>query len=128
MQYDAFADWVRQTSFAGLPLWNLMLALAAPVASYAVIGLLLRLLTGRAKTWASLTDGAVARTGVAVLEGTSRPLMLVLALLIGASLLDLPGGWEKRLNQLWFVATAFQMGMQGPPPIELGSHLHPERH
>ncbi|KAB7584271.1 mechanosensitive ion channel family protein [Verminephrobacter eiseniae] len=128
MQYDAFADWVRQTSFAGLPLWNLMLALAAAVASYAVIGLLLRLLTGRAKTWASLTDGAVARTGVDVLEGTSRPLMLVLALLIGASLLDLPGRWENRLNQLWFVAMALQMGLWGRRAIDLGVHRYLERH
>src|SRR6218665_2100185 len=128
MQYDAFADWVRQTSFAGLPLWNLMLALAAAVASYAVIGLLLRLLTGRAKTWASLTDGAVARTGVDVLEGTSRPLMLVLALLIGASLLDLPRRCENPLNQLWFVAMALQLGLWGRRAIDLGVHRYLERH
>ncbi|MCW5234952.1 mechanosensitive ion channel family protein [Verminephrobacter eiseniae] len=127
MQYDAFADWVRQTSFAGLPLWNLMLALAAAVASYAVIGLLLRLLTGRAKTWAALTDGAAARTVVDVLEGTSRPLMLVLALLIGASLLDLPGRWENRLSQLWFVAMALQMGLWGRRTIDIGVRRYLER-
>ena len=57
---------------------------------------------------------------VDVLEGTSRFLMLVAALLVGASFLDLPGRWENRLSQLWFVAVALQMACGACAPSASG--------
>lgn len=127
MQYSAFLTWVRETSFAGVPLWSLLLALAAIVVSYAAILLLLRLLTGRAKAWLARSDSAAARTVVDMLEGTNRLLMVVVALLVGASLLDLPGRWEGRLSQLWFVAMAVQLGLWGMRAIGIGVRRYVER-
>ena len=113
MPPSAFLSWVQETTFAGVPLWSLLIAVLAGVATYLGILLALSLLTGRARAWASQSHSGVARAMVDVLEGTSRFLMLVAALLVGASFLDLPGRWENRLSQLWFVAVALQMGLWG---------------
>ncbi len=57
---------------------------------------------------------------VDVLEGTSRFLVRVAALLAGARFLDLPGRWENRVSQLWFVAVALQMGLWGMRAMGIG--------
>lgn len=128
MPPSTFFTWVQETTFAGVPLWSLCVALAAAVATYAAILVVLHLLTRRAKGWATQSHSGVALTLVDVLEGTSRTLMLVVALLVGASLLDLPGRWESRLSQLWFVAVALQMGLWGMRAIGIGVRRYVERH
>eukprot|EP01037_Dinobryon_pediforme_P000046 gene46-46_t len=128
MPPSTFFTWVQETTFAGVPLWSLCVALAAAVATYAAILVVLHLLTRRAKVWAKQSHSGMALTLVDVLEGTSRTLMLVVALLVGASLLDLPGRWESRLSQLWFVAVALQMGLWGMRAIGIGVRRYVERH
>lgn len=128
MQPSTFMTWVQETTFAGVPLWSLCVALAATTATYAAILVVLHLLTRRAKVWATQSHSGMAQTMVDVLEGTSRTLMLVVALLVGASLLDLPGRWESRLSQLWFVAVALQMGLWGMRAIGIGVRRYVERH
>jgi small-conductance mechanosensitive channel len=128
MPPSTFSTWVRETTFVGVPLWSLMVALAAAATTYAAILLVLHLLTGRARVWATQSGSAAARTVVDVLEGTSRLLMVVVALLVGASLLELPGRWESRLSQLWFVALALQMGLWGMRAIGMGVRRYVERH
>lgn len=128
MPPSTFFTWVQETTFAGVPLWSLCVALAAAVATYAAILVVLHLLTRRAKVWATQSHSGMALTLVDVLEGTSRTLVLVVALLVGASLLDLPGRWESRLSQLWFVAVALQMGLWGMRAIGIGVRRYVERH
>jgi len=128
MQDSAFLDWIRSTFVLGIPLWSLLVALVATVATYAAILLVLGLLTHRARHWAGQSHSGVAATVVDVLEGTSRLLMLVVALLVGASFLDLPGRWESRLSQLWFVAVALQMGLWGMRAIGIGVRHYLARH
>lgn len=128
MPPSTFFTWVQEITFAGVPLWSLCVALAAAVATYAAILVVLHLLTRRAKVWATQSHSGMALTLVDVLEGTSRTLMLVVALLVGASLLDLPGRWESRLSQLWFVAVALQMGLWGMRAIGIGVRRYVERH
>lgn len=128
MPPSAFLSWVQETTFAGVPLWSLLIAVLAGVATYLGILLALSLLTGRARAWASQSHSGVARAMVDVLEGTSRFLMLVAALLVGASFLDLPGRWENRLSQLWFVAVALQMGLWGMRAIGIGVRRYVDRH
>lgn len=125
---STFFTWVQETTFAGVPLWSLCVALAAAVATYATILVVLHLLTRRAKGWATQSHSGMALTLVDVLEGTSRTLTLVVALLVGASLLDLPGRWESRLSQLWFVAVALQLGLWGMRAIGIGVRRYVERH
>lgn len=128
MPPSTYLTWVHEATFAGVPLWNLLVALAATAATYAAILVILHLLTSRAKVWATQSQSAVALTMVDVLEGTSRTLMLVVALLVGASLVDLPGRWENRLSQLWFVAVALQMGLWGMRAIGIGVRRYVDRH
>ena len=128
MQPSPFLTWVQETTFAGVPLWSLFVALGATAATYVAILVVLRLLTGRARTWATQSHSGMALTVVDVLEGTSRTLMLVVALLVGASMLDLPGRWQSRLSQLWFVAVALQMGLWGMRAIGIGVRRYVERH
>lgn len=128
MQPSTFLTWVQETTFAGIPLWSLLVAIAAATATYVAILVALYLITRRAKAWATQSQSGMAMTVVDVLEGTSRTLMLVVALLVGASLLDLPGRWESRLSQLWFVAVALQMGLWGMRAIGIGVRRYVQRH
>ena len=128
MQDFAFMTWVQETTFLGIPLWSLILALAAAATTYVVIQVVLHLLTRRAETWAAQSSNATAQSVADVLAGTSRFLVLMVALLVGASMLDLPGRWENRLSQLWFVAVALQMGMWGMRAIGLGVGRYVARH
>ena len=128
MPDSTFMAWIQETTILGIPLWSLLVASAAAVATYVGIQIVLALLTGRARSWASQSQSGVATTVVDVLEGTSRLLMLVVALLVGANLLDLPGRWESRLSQLWFVAVALQMGLWGMRAIGIGVRHYLARH
>ena len=128
MHDAAFITWVQETAFLGIPLWSLLLALAASVATYGVIQVVLGLLTRRANTWAAQSSNSTAQALADVVAGTSRFLVLMVALLVGASLLDLPGRWESRLSQLWFVAVALQMGLWGMRAIGLGVRRYIDRH
>ena len=128
MHDAAFITWVQETAFLGIPLWSLLLALAASVATYGVIQVVLGLLTRRANTWAAQSSNSTAQALADVVAGTSRFLVLMVALLVGASLLDLPGRWESRLSQLWFVAVALQMGLWGMRAIGLGVRSYVDRH
>ena len=53
MPPSAFLSWVQETTFAGVPLGSLLIAVLAGVATYLGILLALSLLTGRARAWAS---------------------------------------------------------------------------
>ena len=128
MHPSPFLTWVQETTFAGIPLWSLCVALAATATTYAAILAVLHLATRRARVWATQSHSGMALTVVDVLEGTSRTLMLVAALLVGAGLLELPGRWESRLAQWWFVAVALQMGLWGMRGIAIGVRRYVERH
>ena len=128
MHPSPFLTWVQETTFAGIPLWSLCVALAATATTYAAILAVLHLATRRARVWATQSHSGMALTVVDVLEGTSRTLMLVVALLVGAGLLELPGRWESRLDQWWFVAVALQMGLWGMRGIAIGVRRYVERH
>ena len=128
MHPSPFLTWVQETTFAGIPLWSLCVALAATATTYAAILAVLHLATRRARVWATQSHSGMALTVVDVLEGTSRTLMLVVALLVGAGLLELPGRWESRLAQWWFVAVALQMGLWGMRGIAIGVRRYVERH
>ncbi len=128
MQDSPFMVWIQETTFIGIPLWSLLIALAAAVATYVGIRVVLRVLRHRTKAWAAQSNSAMAHAAAEVLAGTSRLLVLLVALLVGANLLDLPGRWESRLSQLWFVAVALQMGLWGMRAIGMGVRRYVERH
>lgn len=128
MQQPLFITWIQETTFAGVPLWSLLVALTAAAVTYVAILTALHLLTGRAKSWATHSGSAAATTMVDVLEGTSRLLMLLVAVLVGLGFLELPRRWESRVAQLWFVAVALQMGLWGMRAIGIGVQRYVTRH
>ncbi|WP_440108768.1 mechanosensitive ion channel family protein [Acidovorax sp. BL-A-41-H1] len=128
MQQSLFIAWIQQTTFAGVPLWSLLVALTAAAVTYVAILTALHLLTGRARSWATHSGSAAATTMVDVLEGTSRLLMLLVAVLVGLGFLELPRRWESRVAQLWFVAVALQMGLWGMRAIGIGVQRYVTRH
>ena len=128
MQTSLFIHWIQNTTFAGVPLWNLMLAVGVAVVAYFAMLITLRVLTGRAKVWVARSEGSGAQALIEVVEGTSRFLLLMVAVLLGAGMLDLPGRWENRLSQLWFVAVALQLGLWGMRAIAAGVRRYVARH
>ena len=98
MQDVALFTWVQETTVVGIPLWSLLLALAAAVTTYVVIQVVLHLVNRRAAAWALRSPNATAQGLSDIVAGTSRFLILMVALLVGASMLDLPGRWESRLR------------------------------
>ncbi len=128
MEAAALVTWIQDRTFLGLPLWNLLLAVTVTVTTYLVIQVVLHLLTRRAKVWAGKSPNAATHAMADVVAGTSRFLVLMVAVLVGASMLDLPGRWEGRLSQLWFVAVALQLGLWGMRAIGLGVRRYVERH
>ena len=128
MQIATFTTWIQETTFASIPLWSLMLAVGVAVAAYGVMLTFLRVLTGRANAWAARSEAGGPQTLVDVLGGTSRLLVLLVALLVGAGMLELPGRWESRIGQLWFVAVAVQLGLWGMRAITAGVRRYAQRH
>jgi small-conductance mechanosensitive channel len=63
-----------------------------------------------------------------VLAGTSRWLILVAALMIGVSMLDLGEDWGIRVGHLWFVALAIQLGLWCTRAIAIAVKRYEARH
>jgi small-conductance mechanosensitive channel len=121
-------DGITTTTFLGASALSWTTALAAALASWIAMRLALRLLTRRASAVAQHTTNRVDDLLVDLLQGTSRALLLVTALLIGLSLLDLPARWSTRVSQLWFLTLALQFGLWGSRAIAIGLRRYEERH
>lgn len=91
---------------------QLVIGTAAGLLSFAVIHGVLRLLCKRLGRMHP-EDG---RTTAAVLieqtlSRTSNLAVIVICLLIGLGMVDLPPAWEQRTHQLWFIAVGLQLAL-----------------
>lgn len=115
------------TSLFGISILNLLLALAVAVLAFlaarAALGFMLR----RVQRW-SEHDGALSQVLAQVLAGTSNLLLLLAAVLVGVSMLDLPERWLARVGSLWFVVAALQIGLWANRAIALGLRRYFHRH
>lgn len=129
LRLDAdWIDWFERTPLLGVPLWNWLLALVAALLTLLATRFALHLLERRASQWQAQAHHGLATMVLEVLHGTSRTLLTLASLLVGASLLELPGRWDGRIGQLWFVAVALQVGLWGMRAIGLGVRRYAERH
>lgn len=124
----ATVDGFTSTTFLGASALSWGTALAAALASWLAMRLALRLLLSRASVVAQATTNRVDDLLVDLLRGTSRALLLVTALLIGLSMVDLPARWSTRVSQLWFLTLALQFGLWGNRAIVIGLRHYVERH
>ncbi len=96
---DRIIELFTDTTFFGISILNLLVALCVAVLTFviarAVIGLLMR----RVQRW-SEHDGAMSQVLAKVLAGTSNSLLLLASLLVGLSMLDLPERWLGRVSSL----------------------------
>lgn len=110
------------SSFSGIEGSNWLLAIAASVASYIVIHGLLKLFKHRLARieQEEMASQPVAELLNATLARTSRLAVILTALLIGLTVLDLPRPWDDRVRHLWFITLGVQLCLYLDHAISLG--------
>lgn len=121
-------DGLRDATLFGWPLGNAALALVAALLTYLLLRIALRFTLRHLSRLADRTSTNADDVLVEVLSDTSRKLMLVVALLVGAGVLDLPDRWATRISQLWFLVAALQLALWVNRLIAIGLRRHAERH
>lgn len=111
MNFDDTRYWLAHAEPFGIPLMAYVLALGAAVLSF--VGLRVALAVGlrQVNRMARHSSNRIDDVFAEVLARTSPWLLALASLLIGLGLLDLPTRWHDRVDQLWFVAIAFQFAL-----------------
>ncbi|HEY0821484.1 MAG TPA: mechanosensitive ion channel family protein [Rhizobacter sp.] len=125
---ETWMDWFTTTTVLGVSVANLLSALLAAGLAYLVMTQAVRLTLKRLSKFAEHTEMRADDMLVKTLGSTNRGLMVVVSLLIGVSLLDLPDRWAGRVSQLWFVALALQIALWANTAVTLGLQQHAARH
>lgn len=112
----------------GVSFVSVAMALAAALLSYLLMRFAIGRVVVRLQHLTRRTHTGVDDMLLEVLAGTSRWLILVAALMVGASLLDLGEEWRERVGHLWFVALAIQLGLWATRAITLGVRRYERRH
>lgn len=124
---DRIIELFTDTTFFGISILNLLVALCVAVLTFVVARAVIGLLMRRVQRW-SEHDGAMSQVLAKVLAGTSNSLLLLASLLVGLSMLDLPERWLGRVSSLWFVVAALQIGLWVNRAIALGLTCYFSRH
>lgn len=124
---EIWLDWLTQTTLFGMSVANLLSAVLVAVVAYVFITQAVRLSLKRLEKFAGNTSTHLDNMLVETLSSTNKALMLVVSVLIGISVLDLPDRWAARVSQLWFVALALQIALWANTAVTLGLRRHVER-
>lgn len=121
-------DWLAHTTIFGEPLADLGTALVVAVVAFVGMMLGLRIAQARLERVAGRTptnaDNAVAE----VLAGTRGGLIALIALLIGAGMLELPQRWEARVHQFWVAVLTLQIALWANRLVAILLRRHRARH
>jgi small-conductance mechanosensitive channel len=128
MNTETITRWLRDTTVLGLPVSEVILAVAAGLAAYLIMTVGLRLALGRLSRLSQRTATRADDMLVEVLGGTNRGLIALVALLVGVGMLDLPFRWATRTGQLWFIALALQLALWANRAVGIGLRHHLDRH
>ncbi|MEF7613157.1 mechanosensitive ion channel family protein [Aquincola sp. MAHUQ-54] len=121
-------DWLDTTTVAGISAANLLWALLVACLSYLALSTALRLAIQRAGRLVGRTATRVDDFIVEVLASTHRGLIFLMSMLIGVGFLDLPGRWQGRVDHLWFLVLALQIGLWAHRAVRIGLLRYQERH
>jgi small-conductance mechanosensitive channel len=123
-------DWKRLGSytFLGADAQQWIVAAVAAVVTYLILTIGLMLVLKRLQAIASKSNNHVDDAVVTVLSSSNRFLFAVMSLLVGLGLLDLAQPWQGRVEQLWFIALALQLGLWGSKAISLFLARYIARH
>ena len=119
---------LRTATVLGFSVVNLATAIAATLLAYVVMSLALRFALSRLSKIAQRTTTRLDDVLVEVLSGTSHWLIVLVALLIGLGMLDLPDRWVGRVSQLWFLALALQVALWANRVVTIMLRQYAQRH
>jgi small-conductance mechanosensitive channel len=118
---------LHDTQLFGIPLGELSLAALVALVSYLALAVLVRVALRRLSAVAERTGNRADDVLAEVLGGTRTWLIGLVALLLGASMLDLSDRWSTRVGQLWFVVVAVQVALWCNLAVSVGLRRHAER-
>jgi len=103
-------DW-PELRILSIPIWNWILALVVATLVATALGIALKIIKGRLKRQEDAHGSSRAQFLLTVLSRTSGLAIIVLALLIGLKLLELPETWARGVSTLWFAVIVFQAAL-----------------
>ncbi|NUZ04800.1 mechanosensitive ion channel family protein [Piscinibacter koreensis] len=120
--------WLSSLPGLHAPYANWAFAVIAALASYLAMSMVLRIASARAAAFAAHTRNRFDDMAVEVFGATNRWLIALTALLIGASLLDLPARWATRIDHLWFITIALQFALWINELVTIALRVYVHRH
>jgi small-conductance mechanosensitive channel len=127
MNNFSIIGWLQAETIAGLSVSSLVIAVLVAAMVYVAMALTVRVALNRLSKIADRTVNRADDFFVEVLSGTSQWLIVLVAVLIGVGMLDLPDRWAARVGQLWFVALAWQMALWANRAVSIGLRRYAER-
>jgi small-conductance mechanosensitive channel len=125
---QGLTHWLENYDLFGISLVSISMAVAAALLSYGLMRFAIGRVVVRLQQLTRRTATGIDDMVLEVLAGTSRWLILVAALMIGASVLDLGEDWGVRVGHLWFVALAIQLGLWCTRAIAIAVKRYQARH
>jgi small-conductance mechanosensitive channel len=119
MNNEPVTTFLSDLQFLGIPMLSWMLAIGVAIVSFIVLRLAVSFLHRRLSAVAARSSSVVGGVAGMVVGGTSNTLLALVAILIGAGLLDLPPAWLARVSSLWFVVLVLQAALWGSRAITL---------
>jgi small-conductance mechanosensitive channel len=112
--------------FDGIDWQNWLLSIGVALASYLAIHGTVALCRRRLECMQAdrRTSQPMAEMLCAMLKKTSNLVVIVTALLIGLTVLDLPQPWADRVKHLWFVTLGVQIGLYANQLIDVGARRY----
>jgi small-conductance mechanosensitive channel len=112
--------------FDGIDWQNWLLSIGVAVASYLLIHGMVALSRRRLEQMQAdrRASQPVAELLCAMLKKTSNLVVVIAALLVGLTVLDLPQPWADRVTQLWFVTLGVQIGLYANQLVDIGARRY----
>ena len=123
-----FSQWLNHYDLFGISFVSIMMAFAAAILSYLLMRVVIGRVVVRLQHLTRHTSTGIDDMLLEVLASTSRWLILVAALMIGLSLLDIGEEWSGRVGHLWFVALAIQLGLWATRAVGIAVRRYEARH
>lgn len=125
MDYNKLID-----PFRGIDAGNWLMALTVSVLSFVVLHAIVMLVRRRADKLSESghADRPAAELLKATLARTSNIAILLTALLIGLTVLDLDAKWDERLRHLWFLTLGFQLALYLDRAVSVVARRYFRRH
>ncbi|CAM3574778.1 Mechanosensitive ion channel protein MscS [Bordetella sputigena] len=128
MTDNVFGAFFTDTLFLGIPLLNWIVALATACVAFGVARFAVGFVQRRLYARSQLEGAHFSAIAAEVVAGTSNMLLALAALLIGASVLDMPARWAGRIDGLWFVVAILQIALWAHRGMVLGMRHYFHRH